>query len=294
MGSFPYPRNGIVSIDYEFILLFKKLGKPTPPKKEMKEASRMTTQEWTTYFSGHWNFGGVKQSGHLAMFPVELPTRLIKMFSFKNDTVLDPFLGSGTTTLAARNLERNSVGYEINEEFIEYTRKKLNITQNDIEGTQYQYLQDHSEVDYDKEIEQFPYTFTDFHGFNNKIDPKKLQFGSKIDKNSTRREKYYTVRSVISPELIQLNDGLQVKLLGVKKKESVNGQAIAFLNRKLTGQKVFLKFDRKKYDDNNTLLCYVYLKNMTFINAHLIKKGLAHVNEAEEFSYKDTFRKIEQ
>ena len=61
------------------------------------------------------------------MFPEELPKRLIKMFAFKGDTVLDPFLGSGTTTLAAKNLGRNSIGYEINPEFIPLIKKKLNI-----------------------------------------------------------------------------------------------------------------------------------------------------------------------
>jgi len=108
MGSFPTPRNGILSIDYEFILIFKKLGKPTRPSKEIKEQSKMTVKEWKEYFAGHWNFGGARQDGHIAMFPEELPKRLIKMFAFMGDTVLDPFLGSGTTTLAAKNLGRNS------------------------------------------------------------------------------------------------------------------------------------------------------------------------------------------
>ncbi|MCH7772267.1 MAG: site-specific DNA-methyltransferase, partial [Bacteroidetes bacterium] len=87
MGSYPTPRNGIISIDYEFILLFKKLGQPILPDKELKEQSKMTKDEWKTYFSGHWNFGGAKQNGHIAMFPEELPKRLIKMFSFVGDTV---------------------------------------------------------------------------------------------------------------------------------------------------------------------------------------------------------------
>ena len=59
------------------------------------------------------------------MFPEELPKRLIKMFSYVNDTVFDPFLGSGTTSLAAKNLSRNSIGYEINEEFLPFIKKKL-------------------------------------------------------------------------------------------------------------------------------------------------------------------------
>ncbi len=66
------------------------------------------------------------------MFPEELPRRLIKMFSFVGDTVLDPFLGSGTTSLAAKNLDRNSIGYEINEDFLPIIKEKLGIRQKDI------------------------------------------------------------------------------------------------------------------------------------------------------------------
>ena len=82
MGSFPYPRNGILKMDYEFILLFKKLGNAPKPTQQQKEESAMTKEEWGQYFSSHWNFNGVKQMGHIAMFPEELPKRLIKMFSF--------------------------------------------------------------------------------------------------------------------------------------------------------------------------------------------------------------------
>ena len=107
MGSFPYPRNGIIKLDYEFILIFKRYGNPPKVSKEVKEQSRMTKEEWNQYFTGHRNFPGEKQGKHLAMFPEELPGRLIKMFSFVGDSVLDPFLGSGTTSLATRNLSRN-------------------------------------------------------------------------------------------------------------------------------------------------------------------------------------------
>ena len=96
MGSFPYPRNGIVKLDFEYILLFKKQGQAPKPTKENKEASKLTNEEWNTYFNGHWYFNGARQDQHLAMFPEELPHRLIKMFSFVGDTVLDPLLGSGT------------------------------------------------------------------------------------------------------------------------------------------------------------------------------------------------------
>lgn len=292
MGSFPYPRNGILKIDYEFILLLKKEGKPLKPTKEQKNLSAMTKEEWNTYFSGHWNFAGVKQNGHLAMFPEELPARLIKMFAFIGETVLDPFLGSGTTSLAARNLGRNSVGYEINIEFISKVKEKLNVNQSDIEGTEYIFLKDIVKADLNKQIDKLPYIFKDPHKFDKKIDPRKLQFGSRIGPNSAEREEYYSVKEVISPVLLKLNNDLFIHLLGVKDKKIVNEEAMAFLKEKIKGQKVFLKFDNQKYDEHNNLLCYLYLKNKTFINAHLIKEGLADVDTTVDFKYKNKFLSI--
>ncbi|OEU80714.1 MAG: DNA methylase N-4 [Desulfobacterales bacterium C00003060] len=290
MGSFPFPRNGILSIDYEFILLFKKLGTPTRPNKGSKEQSRMTKEEWKEYFSGHWNFGGVKQDGHIAMFPEELPKRLIQMFSFVGDKILDPFLGSGTTGLAAKHLGRNSVGYEINHAFIPYIKRKLQVNQPSLFGTKYEFIeQERINIDFNKEISKLPYVFKDFHTFDKKIDPKKLQFGSKIDKNSSSREEYYSVEEIISPELIKLSNGLTVRLIGVKEDVASNGEAIEFLKIKTKKQKVYMKFDKIKYDEDNNLFCYLYLKNKTFLNAHLIKRGLAFVDEQAEYKHKNKF-----
>lgn len=292
MGSFPYPRNGILKLDYEFILIFKKLGNPPKPTAEQKKLSAMTKDEWNDYFAGHWNFAGVKQNGHLAMFPEELPARLIKMFAFVGDTVLDPFLGSGTTSLAARNLGRNSVGYEINTEFISKIKEKLNVNQSDLEGTEYIFLTDSVKTDLNKEISKLPYVFKDPHKLDKKIDPKKLQFGSRIDQNSAERQEYYTVKEVISPVLLKLSNDLVIRLVGIKEKKIITSEAMEFLREKVKGQKVFLKFDNKKYDEKNTLLCYLYLKNKTFINAHLLKKGLAEVDTTIDFKYKNKFLSI--
>jgi len=126
MGSFPYPRNGLIEIDYEFILLFKKLGQsPNRVSEEIKEESKLSNEEWRKYFTGHWNFAGCKQDKHIAMFPEELPRRLIRMFSFVGETVLDPFLGSGTTSKVAKELKRNSIGYEINKDFLPIIEEKI-------------------------------------------------------------------------------------------------------------------------------------------------------------------------
>ena len=82
MGSYPYPRNGILKIDYEFILILKKYGNPPRVPKDIKDQSKLTKEEWNQYYTGHWNFPGEKQEQHLAMFPEELPRRLIKNAKF--------------------------------------------------------------------------------------------------------------------------------------------------------------------------------------------------------------------
>jgi len=104
---------------------------------------------------------------------------LIKMFSFAGETVLDPFLGSGTTALAAKNLQRNSVGYEINPEFIEFSKQKFNIYQADIAETEYEFLTDSLTSDLSKEIANLPYIFKDPHKLDRKAGSEKRQFGSK-------------------------------------------------------------------------------------------------------------------
>lgn len=291
MGSFPYPRNGILKIDYEFILIFKKQGKAPVPTAEQKKCSEMTKEEWNTFFASHWNFGGAKQDGHIAVFPEELPHRLIKMFSFVGETVFDPFMGSGTTALAARNLHRNSIGYEINPDYKEYFEEKvaLSLISPDAE---YVYRTDTSAFDLAEKMKALPYLFRDPHSMENKIDIKKLQFGSRIDKDKKEREEYFSVKTILSPNMIVLNNGLTVRLIGIKEKPSVNGNATKFLVEKTKGRKVFLRFDDIKHDDKDILLCYLYLDNKTFINAHLLKNGLADVDYSFDFKYKDKFEKL--
>lgn len=296
MGSYPYPRNGILKIDYEFILLFKKHGKSKKVTKEIKEKSRLTNEEWKNYFSGHWNFPGEKQNGHLAMFPEELPTRLIKMFSFFGDTVLDPFLGSGTTSLAAINTCRNSIGYETNTDFESLIKNKLNPEQGNLysEGT-IEFINKKKDFDINKLMSKLPYVFKDPLQFNNKINPKKIQFGSKIDKNSSKSNiVLYNVDKIISPELMLLDNNIKIRLIGVKTNYSKESQAISFLQDLLNGSKVFIKFDHEKYDYENNLLVYMYLKNKTFVNAHLIKNNLADVDTSCDFKYKKQFIKSKE
>jgi site-specific DNA-methyltransferase (adenine-specific) len=295
MGSFPYPRNGILKIDYEFILIFKKLGDPPKVSKEMKELSKLTTDEWNTYFAGHWNFAGERQDKHLAMFPEELPHRLIRMFSFVGDTVLDPFLGSGTTSLAARNLNRNSIGYEITPTFIPIIKTKLKISQHDVFGdatydiTTRQQGYDGFAID----IESLPYKFTDPHELDKKIDPRKLTFGSRIENGDNgERPELYSITEVLTPELLKLNNGLTVRLIGIAEEPARRERAVEFLVSKTKGERVFLRFDKDKHDEHGNVLSYVFLKNKTFLNAHLIKSGLVSVDSKRDYKYRHRFETL--
>lgn len=288
MGSFPYPRNGILKIDYEFILIFKKLGNSPKPTKDKKEQSAMTKEEWKEYFSSHWNFNGVKQMGHIAMFPEELPKRLIKMFSFVGETVFDPFAGSGTTLLAAKNLNRNSIGYEINKDFAHIISEKLGVNQIS--------LCDDSKVIFTEDpirnnalLNRLPYIFHDPHSMDKKVDVKKLQFGSKIDKSEAKREELFNVKNVIEPDKIELNNGLIIRLLGVKPNLQYQDKAIKFLKEKFQKRKVFLKYDSVKFDAENNLLSYVYLDNKTFINNHLIRTGYVDVDTSFDYTWQKKF-----
>lgn len=113
MGSYPYPRNGVFVFNYEYILVFRKQGAPPRVESEIKERAKMSRDEWVENFYAPWSFLG-RRGGHTAEFPEELPRRLIRMFSFPGETVLDPFLGSGTTMVVAAKEGRRCVGYEIN------------------------------------------------------------------------------------------------------------------------------------------------------------------------------------
>lgn len=291
MGSYPYPRNGIIKIDYEFILVFKNGGQAPKIPKAAKEASRLTPEEWNTYFAGHWSFPGERQGGHLAMFPEELPARLIKMFSFVGEAVLDPFLGSGTTALAAKNLQRNSVGYEINPDFVPLIRDKVG-------GGQPGLFQQHhldlrhreaGEIDWNARRRQLPYQFRDPVRFDKKIDPRTLRFGSRVDAEDTKRDDLRRLSKVLAPDRVLLDSGLEVELIGVEPIPEQREPAMQFLRDATRGQRVFMKYDQEKHTDDGAVRAYLYLENRTFLNAHLIKRGLAEVDTRSDYAHKERF-----
>jgi len=113
----PYEPNAIIKNDIEFILMQRKPGGYRKPTEAQRELSRLSKEEFATWFQQFWTISGASTREHPAPFPLELAYRLVRMFSFQGDTVLDPFCGTGTTMMAALKADRNSVGVEIDREY---------------------------------------------------------------------------------------------------------------------------------------------------------------------------------
>ena len=128
-GSFQSASNPILRDVHEYILIFSKGNYKRERDKEEKELRKdnITKEEFIEWTKSVWtmNTESAKRIGHPAPFPEELPNRLIKLFSFTNDIVIDPFMGSGTTAIAAIKNNRNLVGYEINEEYINLANNRI-------------------------------------------------------------------------------------------------------------------------------------------------------------------------
>ncbi len=256
MGSYPFPPNGIVELDYEFIQIFKKPGPSKKVSKEVKEASRLTKEEWKEYFAGHWCFGGVKQQGHEAMFPEELPRRLIRMFTFRGDTVLDPFAGSGTTVKAALDLDRNAVGYEINEEFLAVSPKIG-------AGDCLPFYREIRLIKANKRIEELPQI--DYTPAIRDAEPRSEGHGPQLSP-----EPLHKVTRIIDERTLGLDSGARVAFLGVRIDRKA--ETLDYLRTRILGKNVFIKEAQAGAADSRA--GYIYLKNRIFINAHLIKSGL--------------------
>jgi len=125
----PYEPNAVIKNDIEFILMERKPGGYRKPSVATRVLSVIGDENHKMWFQQIWTgLTGASTRKHPAPYPVELAERLIRMFSFVGDTVLDPFLGTGTTTVAAMRHGRNSIGYEIDGEYFRQARKRAKDT----------------------------------------------------------------------------------------------------------------------------------------------------------------------
>jgi site-specific DNA-methyltransferase (adenine-specific) len=121
----PYEPNAIIKNDIEFILMQRKPGGYRQPTTEQRDLSRISRQDFDEWFRQFWTLPGASTSRHPAPFPYELAYRIVRMFSFWGDTVLDPFCGTGTTVLAARNSGRNGIGIDVDPRYVRMAEDRL-------------------------------------------------------------------------------------------------------------------------------------------------------------------------
>jgi len=121
----PYEPNAIIKNDIEYILMQRKPGGYRRPTNEQRRESKIEKKDFDQWFQQIWNIPGASTRNHPAPFPLELAARLVCMFSFTGDTVLDPFCGSATTLIAAMKNGRNSVGVEIDRHYCRMAAKRL-------------------------------------------------------------------------------------------------------------------------------------------------------------------------
>ena len=124
-GSYPYPPTPkILDSTFENIIVFTKPGKREKVCKEIKGRSQLTKDEWRTFTRGVWEIPPDRDPNHPATFPMEIAERIVRMYSFADDVVLDPFAGSGTTLIAAERHNRIGVGFEIARAYEEAIKNK--------------------------------------------------------------------------------------------------------------------------------------------------------------------------
>ncbi len=122
----PYEPNAVIKNDIEFILMERKPGGYRTPQVAARVLSVISGENHKEWFQQIWTgVTGASTRYHPAPYPVELAERLIRMFSFVGDTVLDPFLGTGTTTVAAAKWGRNSAGFEVDDHYFDLARKRI-------------------------------------------------------------------------------------------------------------------------------------------------------------------------
>jgi site-specific DNA-methyltransferase (adenine-specific) len=121
----PYEPNAIIKNDMEFILMQRKPGGYRKPTEEQRKLSKIDKKDFNNWFQQIWNITGTSNRNHPAPFPLVLASRLVRMFSFHGDTVLDPFCGTGTTMVASLRYGRNSIGIDIDPEYCRMAARYL-------------------------------------------------------------------------------------------------------------------------------------------------------------------------
>ena len=275
MGSYPYPPNGIIEIDFEYILILKKPGTPRKAPREIKTRAALSKEEWKSWFSGHWDVGGARKDGHEAPFPDEIPRRLIRMFSFPGDTVLDPFAGRGTTAKVALAQGRNAVGYEIRADFLPPARGQADLFGEALAVVRPGRKEDRpmgsGETAGGADARRRPVT----HPLSRPPNRPRISDMAPVDHGAGAAPGplLHTVTAVRPDCSLVLDSGLVVQFLGLEIQDSE--AALDYLRERVLKKKVFLR--DQCAGSGSAVRARIVLKNRISINAQLVKSGAARV-----------------
>ena len=198
------------------------------------------------------------------------------MYSLIGDVVFDPFLGSGTTIKVALELQRNGIGYEINEDFIKIISDKIgnNLL---LELFNLEIVRRTQKI----ELKSIPYEPA-IPDAKTLLDPKNLDL---------KRGQMHKVVNIVSEDTIELDTGLFVKFLGLEVVDKE--RAVKYLREYVLKKDVIIKVEENSLMSENTIFAYVYLKNKIFVNAYLIKSGIAQADKKREYKLREKLLKIE-
>lgn len=285
------PRDGVVESRHETILVFKKPGDAPRPEGGAVEKSKLSQREWKRLFNSYWVFPDAKVEKPWSPFPEELPRRLIKMYTYIGETVLDPFLGGGTTCLVARDGGRSSVGYEVVPKLADEIKGRIAGGQNQRQFS-IERQQGIKRNGIEKKLRETPAAAKSHEcpapppapPVEAKAAPRPVKEPEKRpEKKETRPEREYTVAQVYGLDSFRLDDGREVKLLGVEapaafysRNRGIYRQALNFANELVAGKKFTLhKSRRPKKSGAPENAYYISFPNHVMINGVLIRNGYA-------------------
>jgi modification methylase len=309
--AFCFPRSCAVENRHEAILVFKKPGESPCPEGEAAEKSKLSSREAKRLFGSVWVFPGARERKPWLPFPEELPRRLIKMYTYIGETVLDPFLGGGTTSVVARDAGRSSIGCEIDPKTAETVSSRF-------QGGQLTVVKQQGAVKVDVEKKIRPRggaASAHAHaGVQHKKPapaqekqlPRKAEEKAEDEDRKQTVHREFVVAQVYGLDSLRLDDGREVKLLGIEvpasffsRNRGLYRQALNFINEVAAGKKVTLRrprIPRKANAPSNAY--YITLPDRNTLNALLIRNGyalsdrtLAHENQKRFDDYEDQARR---
>jgi len=296
----PLPRSGSIAVRHDSILIFVKPGECPPPESVPASRSSLSEREWRRLFNSLWTFPDDKISKSPEEMPEEIPRRLIRMYTYLGETVLDPFLGSGVTMVAARDTGRASIGYETDEKLKPVIQERVSGGQT-MKQLLFESQNRPKRSDIEKEIKSISSVSK---------KPAAAAAGAKTAPVRKRAKKQPTkeaaappavVREIFGLDTLKLEDGREIRLLGLQtpaafysRNRGVYRQALSFVAMLLSGKSVSLRRpDSSKLHNAPGNAFHILAPDGSNAAEALISNGYGLCDRSVEHDLKNKFENLE-